>query len=75
MGERAGADRFLVGKPEGKSSLGRTWLRREDNIKMVLQEVGCGGMELIGLAQGRGRWQAFVNTVMNLRFHKMRGIS
>jgi hypothetical protein len=39
----------------------------EDNIKMDLQEVGCGGVDWIGLAQGRNRWQTLVNAVMNLR--------
>jgi hypothetical protein len=54
-------------KPEGKRPLGiprRTW---EDNIKLDLQEVGCGGMEWIELAQDRDRWWALVNAVMNLR--------
>jgi len=54
-------------KPEGKRPLGRPRHRWEDNIKMDLQEVGCGGMDWIGLAQGRDRWQAIVNAVMNLR--------
>jgi hypothetical protein len=40
--------------------------RWEDNIKMDLQEVGCGGMDWIELAQDRDRWQALVNVVMNL---------
>jgi len=44
MGERKGAYRVLVGKPEGKRLLGRPKSRWEDNIKMDLQEVGCGGM-------------------------------
>jgi len=56
----------LVGKPEGKRPLGRCRHRWEDNIKMELQEVGCGGMDGIELAQDRDRWQALVNTVMNL---------
>jgi len=54
-------------KPEGKRPLGRPRLRWEDNIKMDLQEVGCGGMDWIQLAQDRYRWRARVNAVMNLR--------
>jgi hypothetical protein len=59
--------RILVGKPEGKSPLGRPRLRWEDNIQMDLHEVGCGGMGWIELAQSRDRWWALVNGVMNLR--------
>jgi hypothetical protein len=59
--------RVLVGKPEGYRPLGRPRHRWEDNIKMDLQEVGCGGMYWIGLAQDRDRWWATVNAVMNLR--------
>jgi hypothetical protein len=59
--------RILVGKPEGKRSLGRPRSRWEDIIKMDLQEVGFGGMDWIGLAQDRDRWRAIVNAVMNLR--------
>jgi hypothetical protein len=56
-----------MGKPEGKRSLGRPRHRWEDNIKMDLQEVGCGGMDWIKLAQDRDRWQALVYVVMNLQ--------
>jgi hypothetical protein len=55
----------LVGKPEGKRPMGRTRRRWEDDTKMDLQEVGCGGMDWIGLAQNRDKWRALVNAVMN----------
>ena len=58
----------LVGKPEGKSPLGRPRRRWENNIKMDLQQVGCGVMDWTYLAQNRDRWRAFVNAVMELRF-------
>jgi len=57
----------LMGKPEGKRPLGRSRRRWEDNIKMYLQEVRCGGMDWIELAQDRDRWLALVIAVMNLR--------
>jgi hypothetical protein len=55
-----------VGTPEGKRPLGRSRHRWEDNIKMDLQELGCGGMDWIDLSQDRDRWWAVVNAVMNL---------
>ena len=75
MGERRGVYRILVGKPEGKRPIGRPRRRWEDNIKMDLQEVGCGGMDWIELAQDRDRWRELVSMVINLRVPKMRGIS
>ena len=54
-------------KPEGKRPLGRPRRRWEDNNKMDLQEVGCGSMDWIELAQDRDRWRALVTAVMNLR--------
>ena len=56
-----------MGKPEGMRPLGRPRRRWEDNIKMDLQEVGCGCMDWIELVQDRDRWLALVNAVMNLR--------
>jgi len=67
MGERRGLCRVLVGKREGKRPLGRPRRRWEDNTKMDLQEVGCGGVDWIYLALDRDRWWALVNAVMNLR--------
>jgi len=68
MGERKDIYRVLMGKPEGKRPFGRPRRRWEgSNIKMDLQEVVCGGMDWIDLAEGRDRWRALASTVMNLR--------
>ena len=67
MDEERGVYRVLVGKPEGKRPLGRPRRRWVDNIRMDLQEVGCGYVDWIGLAQDRERWRTLVSAVMNLR--------
>jgi hypothetical protein len=66
MGEKRGAYRILVGRPEGRRPLGRPRRRWEDNIKVDLEEVGWG-MDWIELAEDRDRWRALVNAVMNVR--------
>jgi len=67
MGEERGVYRVLVGKPVGKRPLGKPRCRWVDNIRMDLQEVECGYMDWIGLAQDTDRWQTLVSAVMNLR--------
>ena len=67
MGEERGVYRDLVGKPEGKRPLGRPRRRWVDNNRMDLQEVGCGYMDWIGLAQDKDRWRTLMSAVMNLR--------
>ena len=67
MGERRSVYRVLVGKPEVKRPLRRPRRGWEDNIKMDLEGVECGVVDLIELAQNRDRWPAFVTAVMNLR--------
>jgi hypothetical protein len=65
--EGRGVYRVLVGEPEGKRPLGRPRRRWEDNVRMNLQEVGCGCEEWIGLSQDRDTWRALVSAVRNLR--------
>ena len=67
MGESGGICGVLVGKHEGKRPLGRPRHRWGDRNKMDLQEVGCGGMDWMELAQDRDRWRVLVNALMNLR--------
>jgi len=67
LGDRRGVFKVLVGKHEGKKPFRRPRCRWEDNIKMDLQEVGCGDLDWIALAQDRDRWRALANAVINLR--------
>jgi hypothetical protein len=67
MGEKRNAYRLLVGKPEGKSPIGRPRRRLVDNIKKDLGEVGWGYVDWVSLAKDRNRWRALVNSVLNLR--------
>ena len=67
MGEEKGVYKVLLGKPEGRRPLGRPRRRWVDNNRMDLQEMGCGYMDWIGLAQDRDRWRTLVSAVMNLR--------
>jgi len=66
MGEERGVYRVLLGKPEGRRPLGRP-RRRWVDIRMALQEMGCGYMDWIGVVQDRDRWRTLVSAVMNLR--------
>ena len=67
MVEERGMYRVLVGKPEGRRTLGKSRRRWADDIRTDLQEVGCGYMDWIGLALDRDRWRTLVSAVMNLR--------
>ena len=67
MGEERGVYRVWVGKPKGKRLLGRPRRRWVDNIRMDIQELGCGYMDWIGRAQDRDRWRTLVSAIMNLR--------
>jgi len=67
MGEKRDVNSVFVERREGKRPLWRPRRRWDDNIKMDLQEVGCGGMDWIELAQVRDRWRALLNAIMNLR--------
>ena len=67
IGDERGVYRVLLGKPKGRRPLGRSRRRWVNNIRMDLQEVGCGYMDWIGLAQDRDRWWTLVSAVTNLR--------
>jgi hypothetical protein len=73
MGEKKNAHRALVGKPERTRPLDRPRHKREDNIKMHLKEIGWSGMDCIHLTQGRDKWRALLNTIINLRLDKILG--
>jgi len=67
MGEKREVYRVFLGKPEGRRPLGKPRRRSVDNIRMDLQEVECGYMDWIGLAQDRDKWRTLVSAVMKLR--------
>jgi hypothetical protein len=67
MGEKRNPYRSLVGKPEGKRSLGRPRRRWVHNIRMDFEEMGWCDVDWIGLARDRNRWRALVSSILNLR--------
>jgi hypothetical protein len=71
--EKKNAYRLLVGKPEGKRSLGRSRRKWVDNIRMDIGEVGWRDVDWIGLAHDRNRWRALVNSVLSFGLHEMLG--
>jgi hypothetical protein len=73
MGKNRNAYRLLMGKPEGKRSLGRPRRMWVDNIRMDLGDVGWGDVDWIGLAKDRNRWRTLVNLVLNLRVPRNAG--
>jgi hypothetical protein len=77
MGVKRNVYWILMGKPEGKSPLGRPKHEWADNIKMELREIGCGGMDWTDLLQDSGQCKALVRTVMNLRvpYHAEKSLS
>jgi hypothetical protein len=68
MGTKSNEYRILVGRPEGKRSLGKSRRRWVDNIKMILRDIEWCGMDWIDLAEDRDHWRALVNTVTDLLF-------
>jgi hypothetical protein len=73
VGGGRGVYRVMVGKPEGKRPLGKPRRRVEENIRIDLQRVGCGGMDWTGLARDRDSWRTLVNEVMNFRIQQNAG--
>ena len=67
IGEEKGLYSILLGKPEGRRSVGRPRRRWVDNIRMDFQELGCGYMDWIRLVQDRESWRTLVSALMNLR--------